>query len=142
MRRHLTLSDVIALLAAACEECGSQKAFADAHDISAQYVSDVMKRKREPGEAILKALGLRKAPAYEMMRVIRVERRKGTIEFKRNNGLWYPMPPEWTFDRKASEFVYRKGADKERRYGISQEQNDSNYIYGELPINAFGAIVI
>jgi hypothetical protein len=80
---------------------------------------------------------------YEMMPFIRVERHTGKIEFKRNNALWYPMPSEWTFDKKTQEFVYRNGTrDKERRYNLSQPQDDSEYLYGELPINAIGAILI
>src|SRR5262249_37260781 len=142
MKKHLNLTDVINLLAAACEECGSQKAFADTHNISAQYVSDVMKRKREPGDAILRALGLRKVAMYEMMPFIRVERRTGKIEFKRSNGLWYPMPQEWTFDRKAREFVYRQGTNRETRYKLSQKQTDAEYLHGALPISANGEILI
>jgi hypothetical protein len=64
MKHLLSLPDVIALLAKRCEEAGSQKAFAEANGVSAQYVSDVLKQKREPGEAILKALGLYKVESY------------------------------------------------------------------------------
>lgn len=64
MKKQLTLSEVITLLATRCKEHGSQRAFAEMHDISAQYVTDVLKRKREPGEKILDALGLEKIVSY------------------------------------------------------------------------------
>jgi transcriptional regulator with XRE-family HTH domain len=79
---------VIALLAKRYEESGSQKAFAEANDVSAQYVSDVLKQKREPGEAILKALGLYKVESYRMMAVVRLHRRTGKIELKLANAPW------------------------------------------------------
>lgn len=64
MKKQLTLSEVITLLARRCKEHGSQKAFAEMHDVSAQYVTDVLHRRREPGEAILNALALEKVVTY------------------------------------------------------------------------------
>ena len=67
MKKQLTLNEVVALLRKRCEEHGSQKAFAKMHDISAQYVTDVLHNKRrEPGPKILDALGLRKVITYEV----------------------------------------------------------------------------
>ena len=66
MKKHLTQADVIDLLRRQCKEAGSQKAFADANGISAQYVTDVLHKRREPGEAVLSALGLRKVITYEV----------------------------------------------------------------------------
>lgn len=64
MKKQLTLSEVITLLAARCKEHGSQRAFAEMHDVSAQYVTDVLRKHREPGEKILDALGLQKVIVY------------------------------------------------------------------------------
>ena len=46
-------------------QCGSQKAFAARLGISEQYLTDVLKRRREPGEKILKPLGFRRIVTYE-----------------------------------------------------------------------------
>ena len=64
MKKQLTLSEVITLLATRCKEHGSQRAFAEMHDVSAQYVTDVLRKHREPGERILDALGLQKVIVY------------------------------------------------------------------------------
>lgn len=64
MKKQLTLDDVINLLRKRCEEDGSQKAFAIYNDISPQYITDVLRRKREPGAMILDALGLQKVVTY------------------------------------------------------------------------------
>lgn len=58
------VSDVRKLLRKACEEAGSQKAWADQHSVSEAYVSDVLKSRREPGEAILDGLGIDKVVSY------------------------------------------------------------------------------
>jgi len=55
---------VLELLVKACQKCGSQKLFAQQHGLSPQYVGDVLKLRREPGDAILDALGLRKVTYY------------------------------------------------------------------------------
>ena len=47
------------------EIAGSQKAFAARLGISEQYLTDILKRRREPGEKILKPLGLRRVVTYE-----------------------------------------------------------------------------
>lgn len=64
MKKQLTLKEVVALLRKRCEEAGTQKAFAESHGVSPQYVADVLRMKREPGEAMLGALGLRKVIVY------------------------------------------------------------------------------
>jgi len=66
MKKQLTLNEVIALLRRRCEEFGSQRAFALDSNISPQYITDVLRRKREPGQMVLDALGLRKVVTYEV----------------------------------------------------------------------------
>lgn len=64
MKKQLTYEELIALLRRRIKECGSQKDFAATAGISAQYVSDVLHGRREPGESILDALGLQKVVTY------------------------------------------------------------------------------
>lgn len=52
------------LLALAIAKAGGNKAFGDANDISASYVSDVLRGNREPSHKILAALGLEKIVSY------------------------------------------------------------------------------
>ena len=56
--------DVSARLRAACAEAGSQTAWAAKHGVSLGYVNDVLHARREPGDAILRALGLRRITRY------------------------------------------------------------------------------
>ena len=60
----MTLDDVRKLLRKACESAGSQQAWAEANKISPAYVSDVLVERREPGPAILDALGLKATTVY------------------------------------------------------------------------------
>lgn len=57
---------VLSRLRKETERVGTIKAWAEKHDISDSYVSDVLHEKRPPGDRILKALGLevcyRRAP--------------------------------------------------------------------------------
>ena len=62
---RMTTDDVRGLLLEMCEEAGTQQAWAKAHRISPQYVTDVLKERREPGGKMLAALGLRRVVAYE-----------------------------------------------------------------------------
>ena len=62
----LKLDDLREVLAAKSAEMGSQKALAAQLEISPQYLGDVLSGKREPGESILKALGLQKVVLYEI----------------------------------------------------------------------------
>ena len=65
MTIRMTTDEVRELLLSACEEAGTQQAWAKAHRISPQYVTDVLKERREPGGKMLAALGLRRVVAYE-----------------------------------------------------------------------------
>lgn len=54
---------VIKLLGRACAKLGGTAEFARAHRVTYEYVRAVRAGKREPGKAILDALGLEKMPA-------------------------------------------------------------------------------
>lgn len=56
------------MLRDACEAAGSQKAWANANGVSTAYVSDVLAGRRDPGEGIAKAFGLRPVTMYEPLR--------------------------------------------------------------------------
>ena len=56
--------DVCRMLRERCKAAGGQRAWAQAVGISEQYVSDVLNARREPGESILRALGLAKVVRY------------------------------------------------------------------------------
>jgi hypothetical protein len=60
----MTLDEVIALLRRRCEAGGGQNAWAKANGVSGAYVSDVLSRRREPGQSILDPLGLEKVVGY------------------------------------------------------------------------------
>ncbi len=61
----MTEDDVRAELRRACDEQGSQNAFAKKAGISSQYVADFLKSRRGPGATLLRALGLKKVVTYE-----------------------------------------------------------------------------
>lgn len=69
-RELLDLIDVIGRLKKACREAGTQKAWADRHNLSVGYVNDVITSRIAPGEAILNALGLAKVTKYVEMRKV------------------------------------------------------------------------
>ena len=48
----------------ACKEAGGQKAWADANGVSAQYVCDCLKGRREIGESIARPLGMVPVTVY------------------------------------------------------------------------------
>lgn len=48
----------------ACTAAGSQAAWAEAHDVSPAYVSDVLKGKRDLGGSVLSALGYERVILY------------------------------------------------------------------------------
>ena len=54
----MTTAEVVAMLKRACTAAGTARAWAKAHGISEAYVSDVLNSRRDPGEAICRALGL------------------------------------------------------------------------------------
>lgn len=56
--------DILDRMRAAVEQAGSQRAFAEQHKISLQYVNDVLRGRREPGQRILDALGVEKVVSY------------------------------------------------------------------------------
>lgn len=60
----MSIDGVIALLDKACLAAGGQKAWAHQHRTSQSYVCDVLGGRREPGKAILDALGLEKVVTY------------------------------------------------------------------------------
>lgn len=51
-------------LATECKEAGGQKAWAERSGVSPQYVCDVLQGRREPGDSICAALGLRREVLY------------------------------------------------------------------------------
>jgi transcriptional regulator with XRE-family HTH domain len=46
---------------------GSQKQFAEQHDLSQAYVSDVLSGRREPGEKFLSAIGAERVVCYKLL---------------------------------------------------------------------------
>src|SRR3954470_23451025 len=60
----MTLDQVRALLRQECEKAGGQKKWADAHGVSAAYVSDVIQGRKEPGVSLLDGLGLERRMIY------------------------------------------------------------------------------
>lgn len=61
----MSLDAVIAIVRQKIEEVGTQKAFAEKIGISLSYLNDVLRKRREPGEKILSALGLKKEIRYK-----------------------------------------------------------------------------
>lgn len=61
----MTTEQVRAALSRECEAAGGQKAWADAHNISQQYVCDVIGGSRQPGPTMRKALGLERVTLYK-----------------------------------------------------------------------------
>jgi hypothetical protein len=55
---------IISRIKKAIAEAGTQKALAKKWHISQQYLSDVLAGRRDPGESILKNLGLEKKVEY------------------------------------------------------------------------------
>jgi hypothetical protein len=64
----MTADDVRTLLRRAIEQTGTAAAWATQHDLSPAYVSDTLNRKREPGPAILRALGLTSETQYRKIK--------------------------------------------------------------------------
>lgn len=60
----LTGQEMIDRLRVAVNREGSQKNFAERHDISEQYLSDVLRGRREPGQKILDAIGVERVVVY------------------------------------------------------------------------------
>lgn len=60
----LSILEVRERLRTECEQAGSQSAWARAHKLSAPYVGDVIHGRREPGAAIMHALGIERVVQY------------------------------------------------------------------------------
>lgn len=60
MSAGLRTEEVLDRLRAACREAGSQTAWAEANGISVAYVSDVVRGRRDPGDSVLRGLGLQR----------------------------------------------------------------------------------
>lgn len=60
----MNVETVRALLRKAVEEAGGQRAWARKHKVSPMYVSYVLSGDREPGEAVLKPLGMERVVSY------------------------------------------------------------------------------
>jgi len=65
MKKKLTHDELISLLKTEAKKAGSQKNYAEVLGISAQYFGDVIKGRREPGEKLLSALGLKRVVTFE-----------------------------------------------------------------------------
>lgn len=63
IREGITLDDLLARLREEVAKVG-QQAWAKAHGVSPQYLNDVLKRRRDPGPKILKAMHLRADTRY------------------------------------------------------------------------------
>lgn len=55
---------IISILKKECEKLGSQKAWADANNLSRAYVCDILQERRGISEAIAKALGYEQIVIY------------------------------------------------------------------------------
>ncbi len=64
MANKLTEDEIRDLLKAECEKAGGQKQWAETACVSQAYVSDVLNNRRQPGDAITRALGFRKVVEY------------------------------------------------------------------------------
>ena len=53
------------LLAAACAAAGSQREWAKANGISPQYLTDILKGRRQPNDRIARCIGWRRVVAFE-----------------------------------------------------------------------------
>lgn len=60
----LNEQELIAKLRDVVTRTGSQKDYAQQHGLSEQYLSDVLRGRREPGQKILDALGVERVVGY------------------------------------------------------------------------------
>ncbi|NKE43399.1 helix-turn-helix domain-containing protein [Roseomonas frigidaquae] len=65
----LRTAQVYALLQDACTAAGGQKAWAEAHGLSAQHVNDVLATRREISDRVLAAIGLRRVVRYAQVSI-------------------------------------------------------------------------
>lgn len=64
MRRYLSSDDVRSMLKRACIVAGTQRALAPTIGVSEQFLSDVVRGKREPSGEILRYLQLERVVSY------------------------------------------------------------------------------
>jgi hypothetical protein len=67
-RPRYTEEQVRKMLERQCHDAGGQKAWADLHNITQQYVCDVLQERRMAGRTIASALGLRRIILYESIK--------------------------------------------------------------------------
>lgn len=60
--------DPLLELRRACTAAGSQRRWAQAHGLSPQYVTEVLRGRREPGPALCDALSLQRIISYQKTR--------------------------------------------------------------------------
>ena len=60
----MNADEVRNLLRRVCQTAGSAAAWAKDHDLSPAYVSDTINKRRDPGPAILEALGIEAKTEY------------------------------------------------------------------------------
>lgn len=62
----MNFDEFVKSVRASIAEEGSQKAYAERLGISQAYLTDVLKKRRTPGEKFLKAAGYKKIISYEV----------------------------------------------------------------------------
>jgi hypothetical protein len=63
-KKELSEDELVEALTSACNAAGGQSNWAKTAGVSAQYVTDVLKRRRKPGDAISRALGYERRETY------------------------------------------------------------------------------
>lgn len=63
LKKELSEDELVGVLSSACEAAGGPSAWARKAGVSPQYVNDVLKRRRQPGDSICRALGYKRQPA-------------------------------------------------------------------------------
>ncbi|AWV14988.1 hypothetical protein A3862_05245 [Methylobacterium sp. XJLW] len=64
MSASLRVDAVVEKLKTACAAAGGQSAWAATHGLSGAYVSDVCRGRRDPGDGVLRGLGLQRDVRY------------------------------------------------------------------------------
>lgn len=64
MSAGMCVEEVVEKLKAACRDAGGQTAWGAAHGVSGAYVHDCVRGRRDPGDSILRALGLQREIRY------------------------------------------------------------------------------